>query len=204
MMVRGFKPVGWVAAVGAAAVGCYMLSLQVAAERSELAALERQIIQTRQDIRSLQTELGTRGRLQQLEQWNAEVLALSAPVADQFLESNVSLARFDMRQPTLDDHSRVRLAAAETAPAPPASRPVAAAQPSVRLASAPVSARPLGGESAAAPLVRRASLETLPAPAASAGRTVSAESGGSGLLDEATLRDLGAQSRSERSGGARN
>ena len=48
-------------------------------------------------IRSLQTELGTRGRLQQLEQWNAEVLALSAPVAGQFLEANVSLARFDIR-----------------------------------------------------------------------------------------------------------
>ena len=63
MIARGFKPVVWVAAVGTAALGCYMLSLQVAAERAELARLERQIISTQQQIRSLQTELGTRGRV---------------------------------------------------------------------------------------------------------------------------------------------
>ena len=37
MMARGFKPVGWVAGVAAAALGCYMLSLNVASERAELA-----------------------------------------------------------------------------------------------------------------------------------------------------------------------
>ena len=81
MIARGFKPVAWVAAVGTAALACYMLSLQVAAERAELAGIERRIVATHRAIRSLQTELGTRGRLQQLEQWNAEVLALSAPAS---------------------------------------------------------------------------------------------------------------------------
>ena len=36
MIARGFKPVAWVAAIGTAALACYMLSLQVAAERAEL------------------------------------------------------------------------------------------------------------------------------------------------------------------------
>ena len=83
MMARGFKPVGWVAGVAAAALGCYMLSLNVASERAELAKLERSIIAAKRDIRTLQTELGTRGRLQQLESWNANVLALSAPTSAQ-------------------------------------------------------------------------------------------------------------------------
>jgi hypothetical protein len=113
MMARGFKPVGWVAAVAGAALCCYMLSLNVAAERAELARIERQIVVAKQDIRTLQTELGTRGRMAQLEQWNAEVLALSAPKAAQFLESEIVLARFETRQPTFEERSKVRMAAAD-------------------------------------------------------------------------------------------
>ena len=79
MIARGFKPVGWVAAVGAAALGCYMLSLRVAAERADLTGLQRRIVATQQQIRALETEVGTRGRLAQLEQWNDEVLALAPP-----------------------------------------------------------------------------------------------------------------------------
>ena len=94
MIAQGFKPVGWVGAVAGAALGCYMLSLNVASERAELAKIERQIVAAKQEIRTLQTELGTRGRMQQLEHWNAEVLALSAPTASQFLDNPVTLARF--------------------------------------------------------------------------------------------------------------
>lgn len=175
MIARGFKPVGWVAAVGTAALGCYMLSLQVAAERAELAGLERQIVSTQQDIRSLQTELGTRGRLQQLEQWNAEVLSLSAPVAGQYLESNVSLARFDTRQPDLSDQAEVRMASAEVSPA---AAPIAA--PVVQ-AAAPAPQRPAAVTprliQASAPAqqatVRRAGLMTADASSAIAPRTAS-------------------------------
>ena len=224
MIARGFKPVAWVAAIGSAALCCYMLSLQVAAERAELAGLERRIVEARQQIRALQTELGTRGRLQQLEQWNAEVLALSAPVADQFLESNLSLARFDVRQSNAADQ-QVRLAAAQVdAPAPPAVRPSVrlASAPAVRLASAEVPAQ-------SQPPLRRSSLEVRPTataavatrPAAVPNRPAATPArpglaGGSGaipgrathqaraLLDESTLRDLTAESRSERDGGTRN
>ena len=150
MMARGFKPVGWVAAVATAALGCYMLSLNVASERADLAKVEAQIVSTKQDIRSLQTELGTRGRLAQLEQWNADVLALSAPATTQFMDDEVKLARFDPRTPTLEQRSEVRLAAADIAPPQPKTieAPVVDAAP-----AAPAPA--LGGET----LVRRASLQ---------------------------------------------
>jgi hypothetical protein len=148
MIARGFKSVIWVAAVGSAAIGCYMVSLRVATERAELSRVESQIIAAKRDIRTLQTELGTRGRMSQLEQWNAEVLALSAPTAKQFLPDQVTLARFDQPEPTLEERSaQVRMASAETAPETPAtaarSAPVvqaiapapAPAQPTVRRAS---------------------------------------------------------------------
>lgn len=208
MIARGFKPVAWVAAIGSAALCCYMLSLQVASERAELAGLERRIVEAHRDIRALQTELGTRGRLQQLEQWNAEVLALSAPVSGQYLESTLSLARFDAPERSFAA-SDVRLAAAERPPSDAAPRP---AQPQVRLASAasPAAAEPQ-------PLVRRAGLQTPPALAAAAAPERSAPARtraaatpprpavqARSLLDEGTLRDLTAESRSEREGGIRN
>ena len=114
MMPRGFKPVGWVAAIGGAALGCYMLSLNVAAERAELAKVEREIILAKQEIRQLQTELGTRGRLQQLEHWNAEVLALSAPTSAQFLDDAVTLARFEQREKTFEEKAKVQMASVDT------------------------------------------------------------------------------------------
>jgi hypothetical protein len=216
MIARGFKPVAWVAAIGTAALGCYMLSLQVAAERAELAGVERRIVATQQQIRTLQTELGTRGRLQQLEQWNAEILALSAPAAGQFLESTVSLARFDVGRGPAPIESEVRLASADAAT--PAARPVqratppaspAPARPAVRLASAEAAppTPTLAAASAVAapqrPAVRRASLEVVaPAPPT---RTRSVEPRRpTALLDDGTIRALRSQARSEQGGGTRN
>jgi hypothetical protein len=159
MIARGFKSVIWVGAVGGAAIGCYMVSLQVATERAELARVESQIIAAKRHIRTLQTELGTRGRMTQLEQWNAEVLALSAPTAAQFLPDQVTLARFDQPQSTLDERTaQVRMASAETAPeAPAAAAPSAPVVRAVAPAAAP-----------AQPAVRRASF-TPDAPKAVAG-----------------------------------
>jgi hypothetical protein len=130
MIARGFKSVIWVATVGGAALGCYMVSLRVATERNELARVERQIVAAKRDIRSLQTELGTRGRMTQLEQWNAEVLALSAPSSAQFLKDEFTLARLYRNDPTVAERSaEVRLASAETSTAKPAetARPAAPA-----------------------------------------------------------------------------
>jgi len=148
-MARGFKPVGWVAGVAAAALGCYMLSLNVASERAELAKLERSIIMAKQNIRTLQTELGTRGRLQQLESWNANVLALSAPTSAQFLDNELTLARFDQREQSIEERSVVHMA---SAPAPAAPQVRAKIEAPVRYAAAPAAPKPVQ------PLVHRASL----------------------------------------------
>ena len=148
MMARGFKPVGWVAGVAAAALSCYMLSLNVAAERAELKKLEWKIITAKREIRTLQTELGTRGRLSQLENWNANVLALSAPTANQFVDSEVTLARFDRTEPTVAERVSVQMASADVKPVP---APAPKFTAPVHYASAPAPA--LG------PLVHRASVE---------------------------------------------
>jgi hypothetical protein len=115
MIARGFRSVIWVGAVGGAALGCYMVSLRVATERADLARVEHRIVDTQRDIRSLQTELGTRGRLSQLEEWNSNVLALSAPSTSQFVRDAYSLAQLQTRQSNVADRSHeVRMAALET------------------------------------------------------------------------------------------
>ncbi|HEX8263354.1 MAG TPA: hypothetical protein VF547_10820 [Allosphingosinicella sp.] len=149
MIARGFKSVIWVATVGSAALACYMVSLRVATERNELGKVERQIIAAKRDIRSLQTELGTRGRMTQLEQWNAEVLALSAPSSAQFLKDEFTLARLYRSDPTVADRSaEVRLASAQVG-APPAETARPAAPAVVQAVAEPAAAAP--------PLVHRAS-----------------------------------------------
>jgi outer membrane biosynthesis protein TonB len=166
MMASGFKPVGWVAAVGGAALGCYMLSLQVAAERADVTSLDSRIVAARQQIRSLQTELGTRGRLQQLEAWNDDVLALAAPASGQFLEGDVSLARFETHEPQVGAQAaEVRLASAEVPAAPaPAAPAHAAPTPTPTPTPTPAPQRAVAERSAVAPqppvaqpVVRRAS-----------------------------------------------
>ncbi|HWH21873.1 MAG TPA: hypothetical protein VNT25_01085 [Allosphingosinicella sp.] len=225
MIAKGFKPVGWVAAVASAALGCYMLSLNVASERAELAAIERQIMMTKRDIRLLQTELGTRGRLAQLDRWNAEVLALSAPASGQFLQSEFTLASFATQEKTIDQRAEVRMAAADSPaaaqPAPKAAvaksfEPEAPVQPSlerpmVRQASlvvAPSSAlakvKPVVIDPAAAPkaapkkssTTKLASVQSAVAKPAKAVKKV-------GLIDDELAREIIETSKTEKvSGGA--
>lgn len=157
MIARGFKSVIWVATVGGAALSCYMVSLRVATERNELAKVERQIVEARRDIRSLQTELGTRGRMTQLEQWNAEVLALSAPSSAQFLKDEFTLARLYRNDPTVAERSaQVRLASAETAEPKPAEPAKPSTAPVVRAVAEPAPSQP--------PMIHRASFTSADAP----------------------------------------
>lgn len=121
MSARGFGSLGWVAGIAATALGCYMVNLKVAAERAELEAVETRIVIAQRDIRLLQTEIGTRGRLAQLEKWNVKVLALSAPQANQFLEGGFQLATLVAPHETLDPAAPVVLA---SAPAPERRAPV--------------------------------------------------------------------------------
>ncbi len=92
MSAHGFKSVFMVGAIASAALGCYLVSLRVASERAALESVENKIVLAQRDIRLLNTEIGTRGRLAQLERWNVKVIRLSAPSADQFVESSFQLA----------------------------------------------------------------------------------------------------------------
>ena len=255
MIARGFKPVVWVAAVGTAALGCYMLSLRVASERADLTRLQSRIVATQQQIRALQTEVGTRGRLAQLEQWNDEVLALAPPASGQFVQG-AQLARFETRETSpLDGQADVQMASAEATPAPQPVQPPAPAAPVAQhaIASAPAIAAPAPLRQAT---VQRTSLMMAPPPAPAAHvaaparaqpapprpraaapapvriasatprnaaptparapapariRTASADPAPraappahrSSLLDDRTLRDIGAASRAERGGSTR-
>jgi len=115
MSARSFHSVFMVASCAGAALCCYMVSLHVASERSQLEDVESRIVVAQRDMRVLQTEIGTRGRLTQLERWNASVLALSAPGANQFVSGGYELAKLTRNQPTVDFQAPVVLAAA---PAP--------------------------------------------------------------------------------------
>ena len=163
MIARGFKSMVWVAAVGGAALGCYMLSLQVATERADLAKVERRIIAAKQQIRSLQTELGTRGRLSQLERWNSDVLALSAPATGQFLQNELLLARFDVNDGAIADSAEVRMASMETRePGPAAAAPAGAGPRHAVEEKAPPAVQPA--------IVHRAGYVTADPPPAAARR----------------------------------
>jgi len=115
MSAPGFRSVFMVASCAGAALSCYLVSLNVASERAALEDVETKIVLAQRDIRLLQTEIGTRGRLAQLERWNVKVLALSAPLADQFLEGGFQLARLGRPEPKLNVEAPVVLA---SAPAP--------------------------------------------------------------------------------------
>ena len=120
MSASSFRSVFMVASCAGAALGCYLVSLHVASERAALEAVETKIVLAQRDLRVLQTEIGTRGRLAQLERWNVKVLALSAPSADQFLNGSFELARLTQPEKTVDFQAPVVLA---SAPAPAAAKP---------------------------------------------------------------------------------
>ena len=111
-MIRSFRSVFMVASCAGAALGCYLVSLRVASERATLESVETKIVLTQRDIRLLQTEIGTRGRLAQLERWNVKVLALSAPSADQILDGGFALARMIAPHREVDLTAPVVLASA--------------------------------------------------------------------------------------------
>ena len=140
MSARGFGSVLWAGAVAGAALGFYLVSLRVASERSALEDVETEIAMAQRDIRLLQTEIGTRGRLAQLERWNVRFIRLSAPSADQFVDGGFQLATLVKPVPKPAIEAPVILASApveqavpqpkltgdadETGPAMRASRPV--------------------------------------------------------------------------------
>jgi hypothetical protein len=135
MSGRSFHSVFMVASCATAALGCYLVSLRVASERAQLEGVETRIVLAQRDLRVLQTEIGTRGRLSQLERWNAGAFALSAPAADQFLRGGFELAR--LAQPEHKDEFQAPVVLA-SAPAPATPRPLVTLAENDDTSAAPV------------------------------------------------------------------
>ena len=147
MSARSFGSLFMVASCAGAALGCYLVSLRVASERAAVEDVESKIVSTQSDLRLLQTEIGTRGRLSQLERWNAGAFELSAPAATQFVQSGFELAKLTQPERQADFKAPLLLA---SAPAPQ--------KPELEQTQGSVSSAP----SAAAPsaLLHEASLKT--------------------------------------------
>ncbi|MEQ7873429.1 hypothetical protein ABDK56_05425 [Sphingomonas sp. ASV193] len=144
MSARGFKAVYMTGVIAGAALGCYLVSLRVASERAQLDGVESQIAMTQRDIRLLQTEIGTRGRLAQLERWNANFIQLSAPKADQLVDNGFHLATLMKPQDKPATEAPVIYA---SAPAPAPAGPVVSndgddGAPATTVAPAPAPGRP--------------------------------------------------------------
>jgi hypothetical protein len=133
MITQRFRPVAWVAGVAVATTALYLVSVKVASERGRLQKVDREIAQAHRSIRQLQTELGTRGSLRQLEKWNVEALALTTPKFEQYLSDADQLATMDT--------SKLKSAAPQSAPMMVASarlQPAEEAQIATPPAAAPI------------------------------------------------------------------
>jgi hypothetical protein len=190
MAAYRLRGLGWLASCAGIVLGFYLVSLQVASERNKLEALNGRIRTAERDIRALETEFDTRANLQQLERWNGDILALSAPVAGQFVSDERRLASVSFARPLVADGEGPVRTAALVVPAMPA------------LAAAPAPADPIR----TARIVERA-----PAPKASAAvRVVQVAQAAvsavkprkvamldDGLLSDATFGDIVSRARSE-------
>lgn len=168
MSARSFRSLFMVASCAGAALGCYLVSLRVASERASLEQVETRIVLAQRDLRVLQTEIGTRGRLSQLERWNAGAFALSAPAADQFLQGSFELARLTQPERKVDFQAPVVLASAPQ----PDRRQMSIGQPDTDDSGQPASVAPstllheasLKTETREVPARSVASLPPAPAP----------------------------------------
>lgn len=139
MAARKLQGIGLVLLVLIFAMMLYPVSLKVAATRSELTRIEKQIDRTRDNIRYLESELAVRASMRQLEQWNADTFGYSAPDAGQYLESERQLASLD-RLPRARGANEV--APVLMAMVSPVGTPVASASKESRVASTPAAVKP--------------------------------------------------------------
>jgi hypothetical protein len=196
------KGMGWFLLVVIGALGCYLMSLQVATERKKLEDLNHDIAEAHRDIRALQTEFTTRANLAQLERWNGDVLALTAPTPAQFISSEAELAALDFNGPAGPE---VQTAALVIPSAPPlegrAPEPVEQTPaPVMMAAAAPVPVAPVRAHAKEKKEpVRVAAAEPTPKVKAKPKAEAMAMLDRT-LLSDATLGDLLAGARAERRG----
>lgn len=200
------KGLGWLAVAVIAALGFYLVSLQVSVERKKLEHVDRQIAQAQDDLRSLQTEFSTRANLAQLERWNGDVLALTAPTAQQYMANGQQLASLGSEGP---GGAEVQMASlviptlpviatpavddggVATTPAPAAPVAPKAAPAKVEMASAKPAADPL------AAIVKAAASRPVKPIAVSHAKEQAMAMLDRKLLSDSTLGDLMSKARAE-------
>ena len=202
------KGVGWFGGCVAVVLGFYLVSLQVAAERKKLEAVNGQIRFAERDIRALETEFDVRANLAQLERWNGDTLALTVPTAAQFVRDEAALAALSPNQPVpaplpgaaapvqtaqliVPAAATAVTASAAPAPAVPATVRTAAAAPvaTVKVAAA---------KPAAAPRLTPTAVAAAAPAGASAARAAKVAMLDRALLSETTVGDLLSRARTER------
>ena len=120
--VQRLRGLGWLLSCVVVVLGFYMTSLSVASERNKLDAVNARIARAHRDLRQLETEFQTRANLAQLERWNGEVLALTAPAAGQFVDGEAQFASLNRAGPASVDIQTAQL----IVPTAPHIAPVAA------------------------------------------------------------------------------
>ena len=202
------KGIGWFGGCVVVALGFYLVSLGVAAERKKLEQADAKIRVAQRDIRALETEFDTRANLTQLERWNGDTLALVAPGANQFVRDEAQLAavRFDVA-PRAGGAVRTAslvvpaFTAQVTAPAV-AAAPVAAPAVAAAPVAAPVTVKVAAVASTRTPVLTRTaatepSAKLVPAVATVAKAAPVRRQAVAMLLSDATLGDLVRSARNE-------
>ncbi|MEH3048635.1 hypothetical protein [Sphingomonas adhaesiva] len=200
------KGLGWLASCALVAIGFYLVSSQVAAERKRLDQVDRDIVRAQRDIRALETEFDVRANLAQLERWNGDTLALSVPTAGQFVSNEATLAALSPRQigPAAAGTAAVQTAQLIVPAHNPAAAPIApaaaasvAAPVAVAAVSTPGMVKVAAAKPAAAVPVRLTpAVATAAAPQPRAIKAVAMLD--KSLLSDSTIGDLLSGARQER------
>lgn len=220
------KGLGWFGSCVAVALGFYLVSLQVAAERKKLDQVNDRIASAERDLRALETEFDTRANMVQLERWNGDTLSLAAPTANQFVRDEAQLAALDVHAaagpdvqtaalvvPSLPPQVTVAPMLAATTPAPVTAPHGGTLGRAVQMAASRVAVAPAVVAAAAIHRVVPAHVVTAPATPVSSERLASATHVKTvtkprpqavamldgKLLSDSTLGDLLAGARSEAS-----
>lgn len=214
--IKRLKNILWILVVAFGALTAYLVSLRVATERNAVQALERKIFAVRAENRYLETEFEARANMRQLEAWNSSDYRYVAPQAAQYLPDERALAHLDgvrsngeiyVAPPVMMAMADAEDAQPEAAAPAPAPVPASPAPAQIReddtilraaaAAAAPAPARPRTVEPRPA---RMAAAE--PQPVRRAANPVARKAArmallDAQLLDDRTLRDLGARAAAE-------
>lgn len=191
------KGLGWLTGCAIVAIGFYLVSSQVAAERKRLEQVDRRILSAERDIRALETEFDVRANLAQLERWNGNTLALTVPTAQQFVRDERALAALSPVQGLPTPGRDVQI---QTAQLIVPAAPVATVMPAVATASATTSRAVVKVAAvqvaAAAPVtVTKVAVRAVAAPV----KVAKVAMLDRGLLSDNTIGDLLSGARAERS-----